>query len=83
MFKTFVEFGAPPEILQMGKPHLGTDRMVKILRNARYHLEEMGCEIMFDETCRAVIVEDNKAVGVTTESGKTIGAEAVVLATGH
>ena len=83
VFKTFVEFGAPAEILQMGKPHLGTDRMVKILRNARYHLEEMGCEIMFDETCRAVIVEDNKAVGVTTESGKTIDAEAVVLATGH
>jgi uncharacterized FAD-dependent dehydrogenase len=83
VFKTFVEFGAPPEILQMGKPHLGTDRMVKILRNARYELEKMGCEIMFDETCRTVMVEDNKAVGVTTESGKTIHAEAVVLATGH
>jgi len=83
VFKTFVEFGAPPEILQMGKPHLGTDRMVKILRNARYELEKMGCEIMFDETCRTVMVEDNKAVGVTTESGKTINAEAVVLATGH
>lgn len=83
VFKTFVEFGAPPEILQMGKPHLGTDRMVKILRNARYELEKMGCEIMFDETCRTVMVEDSKAVGVTTESGKTINAEAVVLATGH
>ena len=83
VFKTFVEFGAPPEILQMGKPHLGTDRMVKILRNARYELEKMGCEIMFDETCRTVMVEDNEAVGVTTESGKTIHAEAVVLATGH
>jgi len=83
VFKTFVEFGAPPEILQMGKPHLGTDRMVKILRNARNKLEEMGCEIMFDETCRTVLVDDNKAVGVTTESGKTIDAEAVVLATGH
>ena len=83
VFKTFVEFGAPPEILQMGKPHLGTDRMVKILRNARYELEKMGCEIMFDETCRTVMVEDNKAVGVMTESGKTIHAEAVVLATGH
>ena len=70
VFKTFVEFGAPPEILQMGKPHLGTDRMVKILRNARYELEKMGCEIMFDETCRTVMVEDNKAVGVTTESGE-------------
>ena len=56
VFKTFVEFGAPPEILQMGKPHLGTDRMVKILRNARYGLEKMGCEIMFDETCRTVMV---------------------------
>jgi uncharacterized FAD-dependent dehydrogenase len=83
VFKTFVEFGAPPEILQMGKPHLGTDRMVKILRNARNKLEEMGCEIMFDETCRTVLVDENKAVGVTTESGKTIDAEAVVLATGH
>jgi len=83
VFRTFVEFGAPEEILQMGKPHLGTDRMVKILRNARYRLEELGCEIMFDETCSKIIVENNKAVGVTTESGKHFDCEAVVLATGH
>ena len=30
----FVDFGAPESILVAGKPHLGTDRMVKILRNA-------------------------------------------------
>ena len=38
VLKALVEFGAPPEILVTGKPHLGTDRLVRILRNARAYL---------------------------------------------
>jgi hypothetical protein len=43
----FVRFGAPAEILLLGKPHLGTDRLVKILKNLRDHLEANGVVFHF------------------------------------
>ena len=40
--KTLVRFGAPEGILVNGKPHLGTDKLVPLLRNFRQHLQELG-----------------------------------------
>jgi len=40
--KTLVQFGAPEQILIDGKPHLGTDRLVPLLRNFRQHLQDLG-----------------------------------------
>lgn len=40
--KTLVHFGAPKNILINGKPHLGTDRLVPLLRNFRQHLQRLG-----------------------------------------
>jgi hypothetical protein len=42
VMKTFVQFGGPPNILVDGKPHLGTDKLVPLLRNFRHHLKELG-----------------------------------------
>lgn len=39
---TLVHFGAPKSILVDGKPHLGTDRLVPLLRNFRQHLQSLG-----------------------------------------
>jgi len=40
--KTLVQFGAPEQILIDGKPHLGTDKLVPLLRNFRQHLQDLG-----------------------------------------
>ena len=40
--KTLVHFGAPKNILVDGKPHLGTDRLIPLLRNFRQHLQGLG-----------------------------------------
>lgn len=42
VLQTLVRFGAPESILVAGKPHLGTDRMVRILQGFRAHLGEAG-----------------------------------------
>lgn len=42
VMKTLVRFGAPESILVDGKPHLGTDRLIPLLRNFRQHLQELG-----------------------------------------
>ena len=63
-----VAFGAPPEILVSGKPHLGTDRLVKILRNAREHLMASGVDVRFGET--ATRVEFERVIDREEEGGE-------------
>lgn len=47
VMKTLVHFGAPKSILVNGKPHLGTDRLVPLLRNFRQHLQQLGVSQFF------------------------------------
>uniref|UniRef100_A0A9I9CIG4 FAD/NAD(P)-binding oxidoreductase family protein n=1 Tax=Cucumis melo TaxID=3656 RepID=A0A9I9CIG4_CUCME len=42
VMKSLVYFGAPKNILLNGKPHLGTDKLIPLLRNFRQHLETLG-----------------------------------------
>ena len=64
VLRALVAFGAPEGILVAGKPHLGTDRLVRILRNAREYLIANGVEIRFGTTVEAVAFEDcTKDVG--------------------
>ena len=42
-----VEMGAPETILTEAKPHIGTDRLRKVIVNLRKKLIEMGCAIRF------------------------------------
>lgn len=58
VLRALVAFGAPEGILVAGKPHLGTDRLVRILRNAREYLIANGVEIRFGTTVEAVAFED-------------------------
>lgn len=42
MLATLVKFGAPANILMDGKPHVGTDKLVLILRAFRQHMQTLG-----------------------------------------
>jgi uncharacterized FAD-dependent dehydrogenase len=45
VMKTLVQFGASPNILVDGKPHLGTDKLVPLLQSFRRHLTELGVSL--------------------------------------
>jgi len=47
VLKRLVEFGAPPEIEWLAKPHIGTDRLRLILLNIRRFLQKSGADIRF------------------------------------
>jgi len=85
VFRALVRFGAPESILVDGKPHLGTDRLVRILRTAREYMESIGVKFAFGE--RAVRINRDAVTGracaVTLASGEQIKCSAVVLAAGH
>ncbi len=51
-------------ILVAGKPHLGTDRLIKILQAFRKHLMALGVQIHFGSCVTDLVIEHDKAVGV-------------------
>lgn len=91
VMKTLVCFGAPECILIDGKPHLGTDRLIPLLRNFRQHLQEIGVTIRFGTRVDDLLVEDACVVGVNVSdssessqfSTQKLKYDAVVLAVGH
>ena len=64
VLKILVRHGAPESILAVGKPHLGTDRLVRILRTLRSNLVDAGAEFVFGHTVTDIIVDNNAIVGV-------------------
>ena len=80
---TFVRFGAAHDILIDAHPHLGTDRLVRIVRNMRGHLESLGVDYRFGARVDALLTTEDRVCGVRLEDGTEIDGECVVLAIGH
>lgn len=55
VLRTFLEFGAPSDILYVNKPHIGTDVLQTVVRNMRNAIIEQGGQVLFD-TCLTDIV---------------------------
>ena len=86
VLSALVDFGAPDHILTDGKPHLGTDRLVRMLRALRDRLQECGAVIQW--ACRvdglALSTQTQPQVaGVRLADGQQLSCDAVVLAVGH
>jgi len=80
---TFVRFGARDDILVDAHPHLGTDKLVRIVRNMRHRLIELGVDYRFESRVDDLLMVEGKIAGVRLASGKEITASHVILATGH
>ncbi len=82
-----VQFGAPPEIEYLSNPHIGSDKIRRIMPKIRQFLIQNGCEIHFNSIFKNLLISDNKVIGVETAGGnsdsKSYTSEHVVLATGH
>ena len=79
----FVKAGAPREILFVGKPHIGTFRLVGVVEKMRAQLEALGAEVRFEQRVTDVLIEGGHLRGVTLASGEQLRADHVVLALGH
>ncbi|MBR4791427.1 MAG: FAD-dependent oxidoreductase [Treponema sp.] len=89
ILRIFNEFGADEKILTDAHPHIGTDRLPKIINAMRDKIIELGGEVHFNTKCTDFIIEDGRVKGVvctspSTSSGTTnFACDAVLLATGH
>ncbi|MGZ5619433.1 MAG: NAD(P)/FAD-dependent oxidoreductase [Methylobacter sp.] len=79
----FVKAGAPPEILHVSKPHIGTFRLVTVVEQLRATIESLGGDIRFQSRVDDIIIDDGQIRGVTLANGETINTNHVLLAIGH
>ena len=76
-----VEFGAPAEILQKQKPHVGTDILREVVQGILSRIEELGGTVKYRTKLEDLSVTE-QGVRVRTCAGE-IEAGAVLLAIGH
>jgi len=84
----FVKAGAPPEILTVAKPHIGTFRLVTIVEQIRATVEALGGEYRFQSKVEDIEIDvradgTRQVRGVVLADGSHIASEHVVLAIGH
>ena len=83
ILKIFVENGADPSILYKNKPHIGTDILMKIIKNMRDKIISWGGTYRFSTTLTDIIQEDNKIKSIVVNNDETIETDILILAIGH
>ncbi len=82
MIQEFYNFGAPEQILYTSKPHIGTDNLIKIIKNMREEIIRLGGEFLFNEKVIDFEIKDGKIEKIITDK-RDIETNIVVLAIGH
>ncbi|MEG2149870.1 MAG: FAD-binding protein [Bacteroidaceae bacterium] len=82
ILNVFCQHGASTSILVDAHPHIGTDKLPRVIENMRNTILECGGEVHFETRMDALLIERGEVKGIQTNTGKTFMG-AVVLATGH
>ena len=83
IFEILVAHGATPEILVDAHPHIGTNKLPKLVTALRETIIEAGGEVLFDSKVIDFIIDGDRMKGVLLADGTRLTGEAVILATGH
>lgn len=78
-----VEMGAPAEILTSAKPHVGTDKLRKVIENFRGELLRKDCDIRFGAKLTDIIVHDGRIEGVIVNGKQEVRTGHIILAPGQ
>lgn len=82
ILNVFCQHGASTSILADAHPHIGTDKLPRVIENMRNTILECGGEVHFETRMDALIIEGDQVKGIETNTGKSILGP-VILATGH
>lgn len=82
ILNVFCQHGASASILVDAHPHIGTDKLPRVIENMRNTILSCGGEVHFQTRMDALIVAGYKVCGIETNTGETFMGP-VILATGH
>lgn len=90
VLKTFVEAGAPGEILWQNKPHLGTDVLIGIVENIRCQIESLGGKVCFESQMTDLTLKGGRIQRIQVVEGQgekeriyELETDVLILAPGH
>lgn len=83
VLRRFVEAGADPSILYENKPHIGTDVLVRVVKNLRREIERLGGSVRFQTQVTGFLQERGQLTGLLTDKGETLPCSVAVFAIGH
>jgi len=83
ILEIFVAHGADPQILIEAHPHIGTNKLPKIIETMRQSILDAGGEVHFNTRMSDLYLKNGKVLGIVAQTGDIIAGDAVLLATGH
>lgn len=83
IMSTFIEAGAPEEISYNSKPHIGTDYLIKVVKNIRLKIIELGGEIRFKKQVTNLDIKNGKIEGIIINTNEKLKTNHLVMAIGH
>ena len=82
ILNVFCQHGASSSILVDAHPHIGTDKLPRVIEIMRNTIIGCGGEVHFETRMDALIIENDEVKGIETDTGRTLLGP-VILATGH
>lgn len=82
ILNVFCQHGASTAILVDAHPHIGTDKLPRVIENMRNTILQCGGEVHFETRMDELLVSKGRVSGIGTNTGRTFSGP-VILATGH
>ncbi len=83
IFENLVFHGATEQILIDAHPHIGTNKLPRLVENIRETILKHGGEIYFESKVVDFEIKNNKLISIILQNNKELSVHAVILATGH
>lgn len=83
IFENLIYHGATDQILVDAHPHIGTNKLPKIIQNIRETILKHGGEIHFESRVTNFVIKNNKLQAIQLQNGTEMTVNSVILATGH
>ena len=83
IFENLVYHGATDQILVDAHPHIGTNKLPKVVQNIRETILKYGGEVHFETRVTDFTITNNKIKAIQLINGEELAVERVILATGH
>jgi uncharacterized FAD-dependent dehydrogenase len=78
-----VEQGASHDIMIDAYPHIGSNKLPKIISNLRDTIIKFGGEINFDSQATDIVIKNNSIKSIVINDNKEIVGDIFIFATGH
>lgn len=83
VLESFVDYGAPSDILYLNKPHIGTDILRDVVKNIRNEIIRLGGQVRFDTKLTDLIIENNNLRAIEVNNNEQIPCSVLIPALGH